>query len=700
MPSRPFRILLIAVIAAYAGCDITEVYVAPEPVVRIVEPSAVTPILDSTFVTIEASDDRGIAKVELFIDGKIPPGGTLLYEPYTYLWRTDQYADSTPHTLFARAYDTDSNVTQSAPVKVVTYRFTPSNFSASVISDTLMRFQWTDNASNETGFQLFESVNDSGFRLVQTYPANTTTADMTGIFLSGVRHDFMLRAVKDTVRSRFSNVQSLTVYLPPPSTFRIHSLTDTLVEVRWQANPASFEKRVEVELRTGNGPYEVLGSVPAGIRSFLIPRYFRSGTRHYFRARAFSAYNISPYSYVDTSSFILPAPTGIVMQAVSGGVRLGWVDNSKFEKGFAVERSVYGSGTFSEVHRTGPNDTSWTDTSLDTAKSYSWRVRAYTDSVLTGYSSTVFASHFTTVSKRIDFTVGGGAVIRSLFIPGTSDVAVASMDGAVTVVNARTGGTVRTITVGGGGVTALAVRPDGAVFAAGCNDGTVSQWNVATGTSVHSFTAHTGRVGDIAYTDAGATLVTGGADSVLRSWAASDGSAVRTFPGHVDTVTAVAVSPDGTDIVSGGTDNTVRSWNASTGAQQWSRTLPSLRINDIAYNSAGDRIAVAQSASFGNPIVLLSPATGDTAGYFNRLSNSSNAVRFGHDAISFFSSGDDGQLSLFHLSLPFISLTVPAGGTPAADVDMNGDGTLAVTARRNGTVTVWDVGHLWQKFNP
>ena len=69
-------------------------------------------------VTCMASDNEGIEKVELWVDG-IFTGLESTEEPFTFQWDTDEFDDNTSHTIVARAYDTNSNVKDSDPVIVI-----------------------------------------------------------------------------------------------------------------------------------------------------------------------------------------------------------------------------------------------------------------------------------------------------------------------------------------------------------------------------------------------------------------------------------------------------------------------------------------------------------------------------------------------------------------------------------------------------
>ncbi len=692
---------LLTIIVFNSGCDIEEVNIPPEPEVRIVTPTATTRILDSTKILIEAFDDRGIAKVHLFIDDQIPPGGVLLYEPYEYIWNTEQYPDSTPHVLYARAYDTDSNSTESQKVSIVTYRFSPSNLGVSVVNDTVMRFTWNDNSSHETAFHLFESINDSGFFLKKTIPPNTVTTDVQGIFTANIRYVYMIRAVQDTMKSKFSNSQIVYVVLSPPSGLHVNTLTDTLIELRWQQGTNSFEEYVEVEQRIGNGSYVKMATIPSGTRSVTLTGTYKAGTTYYFRARAFSKYNTSAYSNIVAQQITFSAPSGIAVEHVNPtSARITWKDYTLFEKGFSIERLSYGVSAFAEVFRTGPNDTAWIDTSLDSTLEYQWRVRAFTDSNLSSYSQTVFAGWFPSYNKIRDLTYSPAKVTALKFVPNSALVITTHADDAVKIWNADNGTQVQSITPVTNGVYALAVSPDGNLMATGGGDGTIKIWNVSGGALQRTISAHTGRVRDLHFNPTGTLLASAGADSMARVWNVSNGLIHSSHAGHVDSVTAIRFHPNGTEIVSGGKDNAVRYWNAGNGALIWSKTFQLNGINTADFNGDGSRIAVGQSTTFWNPIVVLTSAGGDTSTYFNRLSTSSYALEYSPDGLTLASCGYDGYIGTFSVKRPFMYTNISAGSGALNVLAYNSVNSYLATGGLNGTITIWSIGNRWTKFTP
>lgn len=70
------------------------------------------------------------------------------------------------------------------------------------------------------------------------------------------------------------------------------------------------------------------------------------------------------------------APTNVTGVLLNSQVTLSWVDNATNETGFKIERKV-GSGTYSLISTVGSNITTYTDASVATGQTYTYRVYSY-----------------------------------------------------------------------------------------------------------------------------------------------------------------------------------------------------------------------------------------------------------------------------------------------------------------------------------
>jgi acid phosphatase len=81
----------------------------------IVAPADGAVVHGSLVVSVSASDNVGVAKINLLVDGAYRL--TVKKVPYNFVVDTTQYADG-PHTLSAKIYDAANNMTTTAPVRI------------------------------------------------------------------------------------------------------------------------------------------------------------------------------------------------------------------------------------------------------------------------------------------------------------------------------------------------------------------------------------------------------------------------------------------------------------------------------------------------------------------------------------------------------------------------------------------------------
>jgi hypothetical protein len=85
------------------------------PIVSITSPANGSTLSGQTTVSVSATDDVGVSKVDLYINGALFLTDNT--EPYNFFWDTTKYADGA-YDLVARAYDPSGNIGQSNVIKV------------------------------------------------------------------------------------------------------------------------------------------------------------------------------------------------------------------------------------------------------------------------------------------------------------------------------------------------------------------------------------------------------------------------------------------------------------------------------------------------------------------------------------------------------------------------------------------------------
>jgi hypothetical protein len=98
----------------------------------------------------------------------------------------------------------------------------PTVLDATTVSSSQIDLTWTDNASTEDGFYIYQSTDNVTFTLVGTNAANDTTYSATGLSASTLYY-FKVRAFKGTMRSAYTNTDSDTTSSASTSPYSVAS---------------------------------------------------------------------------------------------------------------------------------------------------------------------------------------------------------------------------------------------------------------------------------------------------------------------------------------------------------------------------------------------------------------------------------------------------------------------------------------------
>lgn len=135
------------------------------PSVSVQEPAAGASVSGVVTVVVDATDDVGIASVEL--TAGFSPVGTDASPPYEFSWNTVAEPNG-PIDLVARARDTSDNVTDSAPVQVWVDNVedtgpptAPTGLEATSVQATSVELSWTGSA-DDVGVDHYEIHRDGG----------------------------------------------------------------------------------------------------------------------------------------------------------------------------------------------------------------------------------------------------------------------------------------------------------------------------------------------------------------------------------------------------------------------------------------------------------------------------------------------------------------------------------------------------------
>ena len=191
-----------------------------KPNISVTSPSAGANIItgDTTAIALDASDDFGVTKVEVLVDGALE--ATLTDSPYSYTWDTTG-AELGDHVITASAYDAAGNVGQASSVTVtivpppdvtkpVVAIATPTDGANIVTGDDIAI---TADASDNVGVTQVEVFIDGTSKSVlqsapYTYTWSTSTATSLGT------HTILVRASDAAGNTSDSTV--IINIVPPP----------------------------------------------------------------------------------------------------------------------------------------------------------------------------------------------------------------------------------------------------------------------------------------------------------------------------------------------------------------------------------------------------------------------------------------------------------------------------------------------------
>jgi len=549
LKNNSFVLLLLLSLVSCKDKDLVTSILPSEPIVRLLSPQNNQVISDSVTIQIETYDDKGIRHLSVFIDDNYQFADNKNDTIHNFFWNTRYLVEGSHHKIKALGDDGEGHVTASKEIDVVVYRFTPSNLTAHLLTDSTIELTWQDNSKYETGFEIEQTGSDSVFTKIASLDSNETKYIVKGNFSPEQKYQFRVRAFVNTNPSWYSNTASAELFLIAPTNLTVNFENDTTAVLTWADNNF-FEDGFDVEMATNSFPFEKIATVDKNTTTVKINRVFLVTQNYKFQLRAkYKSFN-SGYTNAVSLQFQFPAPTDLTIQQVTEtSVKLEWKDNSNFEEEFVIRRMIEDVGS-TELGRVSKNVTSFTVTDLDIKQNYAYMVFARTR-----YNATFLAE------------------LNSAFTP-TFELS-------------------KTINPGFGAIQNLKVSPDGRIIATeGFNGNSllVKLYSTSDGSflrstsPIDSIPSFIFGMNKIEFSKDGKVITAVTDAPYLYLWNVSDGSLIRKISTST-TYSTLEFSPDTKTFV-GVRENTLYFWNYVNGTFEKSIWKESPFTN-LTFNSSG-----------------------------------------------------------------------------------------------------------------
>lgn len=219
-----------------------------EPEVSIKSPLNNSFVYEIVSITAEASDNKGIVYVEFYIDGKTDSSMMDMISPYTYDWNTLNLPDSSIHTIFAKAVDTDDNISSSEMITV-----TVNNNLAIpepviietpvIVTDSSVTLKWSENANEDFNhYRIYRDTStyiDFNSNHIVTIYEDTVTQYIDYNVLDNMDYKYVIYIFDDFNFYSKSNEVSANIPNREPEPVTLYDpsyVTDSTMTITWSAS--------------------------------------------------------------------------------------------------------------------------------------------------------------------------------------------------------------------------------------------------------------------------------------------------------------------------------------------------------------------------------------------------------------------------------------------------------------------------------